>query len=322
VKLGSLSGLVPKEKAMAFERILFRATRGNIFLRQESVDEPVTDPVSGEKVAKNAFVIFYSGDRAKAKILKICDAFNANRYPFPEDVARQLHAVQEVSAKISELKATIDMGLAHRDNILKNIASEFENWNRLANKEKIIYHTLNMLSVDVTKKCLVGEGWSPVFATTQIQDALQRATLDSKSQVGSIFQVLNTTESPPTYFQTNKFTSAFQEIVDAYGIAKYQEANPGVFTIVTFPFLFAVMFGDWGHGICILVSTLYLIIREKKFASQKLGDIMEMMFGGRYVIIMMALFSIYTGLIYNEFFSVPFELFGKSAYACRDPSCG
>lgn len=51
----------------------------------------------------------------------------------------------------------------------------------------------------------------------QIQDALQRATVESKSQVGSIFQVLNTKESPPTYFQTNKFTSAFQEIVDAYG---------------------------------------------------------------------------------------------------------
>ncbi|XP_066396163.1 V-type proton ATPase subunit a3-like [Miscanthus floridulus] len=321
VKLGSLSGLVPKEKAMAFERILFRATRGNIFLRQEPVDEPVTDPVSGEKVTKNAFVIFYSGERAKTKILKICDAFNANRYPFPEDVSKQLHAVQEVSGKISELKATIDMGLAHRDSILKNIASDFEQWNHLAKKEKAIYHTLNMLSVDVTKKCLVAEGWSPVFASVQIQDALQRATVDSKSQVGSIFQVLNTKESPPTYFQTNKFTSAFQEIVDAYGVAKYQEANPGVFTIVTFPFLFAVMFGDWGHGICLLLATLYLIIREKKLSSQKLGDIMEMMFGGRYVILMMALFSIYTGLIYNEFFSVPFGLFGKSAYECRDPSC-
>jgi V-type H+-transporting ATPase subunit a len=53
--------------------------------------------------------------------------------------------------------------------------------------------------------------------TSQIQDALQRATVNSKSQVGSIFEVLNTKESPPTYFQTNKFTSAFQEIVDAYG---------------------------------------------------------------------------------------------------------
>lgn len=49
---------------------------------------------------------------------------------------------------------------------------------------------------------------------------------------------------------------------------------------------------------------------------------MEMTFGGRYVILMMSLFSIYTGLIYNEFFSVPFELFSPSAYACRDPSCG
>uniref|UniRef100_A0A0E0M633 V-type proton ATPase subunit a n=1 Tax=Oryza punctata TaxID=4537 RepID=A0A0E0M633_ORYPU len=322
VKLGSLSGLVPKEKAMAFERILFRATRGNMFLRQEPVDETVTDPLSGEKVIKNAFVIFYSGERAKSKIVKICDAFGANRYPFPEDLGKQLQTIQEVSGKISELKATIEIGLAHRDSILKNISSEFEQWNTLVKKEKAIYHTLNMLSLDVTKKCLVAEGWSPVFATSQIQDALQRATVDSKSQVGSIFQVLNTQESPPTFFQTNKFTSAFQEIVDAYGIAKYQEANPGVFTIVTFPFLFAVMFGDWGHGICLLLATLYLIIREKKLASQKLDDIMDMMFGGRYVILMMSLFSIYTGLIYNEFFSVPFELFGKSAYACRDPSCG
>lgn len=54
---------------------------------------------------------------------------------------------------------------------------------------------------------------------------------------------------------------------------------------------------------------------------QKLDDITEMTFGGRYVIILMALFSIYTGLIYNEFFSVPFELFGPSAYECRDLSC-
>jgi V-type H+-transporting ATPase subunit a len=321
VKVGFVSGLVPKEKAMAFERILFRATRGNMFLRQEPVDTPVTDPVSGEKVAKNVFVVFFSGERAKAKILKICEAFSANRYHFPEELGKQLQALEEVSAKAKELKTTIDLGFLHRDSILKNITSQYEQWSYLVRKEKSIYHTLNMLSLDVTKKCLVAEGWSPVFATNKIKDALHRATLDSNSQVGSIFQVLQTKESPPTYYQTNKFTSAFQEIVDAYGVAKYREANPGLFTIVTFPFLFAVMFGDWGHGICLLLCTSILIIREKKYSSQKLGDIMEMMFGGRYLIMMMSIFSIYTGLVYNEFFSVPFELFGKSAYACRDPSC-
>ncbi|KAF5751076.1 V-type proton ATPase subunit a3-like [Tripterygium wilfordii] len=321
VNLGFIAGLVPREKFMAFERILFRATRGNVFLKQVVLEEPVIDPASGEKVEKNAFLIFFSGEKSKSKILKICEAFGANRYPFSEDLGKQVQMITEVSERLSEMKTTIDAGLAHRANLLQSIGDQFEQWNFLVKKEKSIYHTLNMLSLDVTKKCLVAEGWSPVFASKHIQEALQRASIDSNSQVGSIFQVLHTKELPPTYFRTNKFTTAFQEIVDAYGVAKYQEANPGVFTIVTFPFLFAVMFGDWGHGICLLLGTLFLLFREKKLSSQKLGDIMEMTFGGRYTIFMMSIFSIYTGLIYNEFFSVPFELFGPSAYACRDLSC-
>ncbi|MBA0822615.1 hypothetical protein Goarm_019405, partial [Gossypium armourianum] len=321
VKLGFVTGLVSRGKSMAFERILFRATRGNVFLKQVPIEAPITDPVSGEKMEKNVFMVFYSGERVKNKILKICDAFGANRYPFAEDCGKQALMISEVSGKISELKSTIDAGLLHRDHLLRTIGDQFEQWNLKVKKEKSIHHTLNMLSLDVTKKCLVAEAWSPVFATKQIQDVLQRASVDSNSQVGAIFQVLHTRESPPTYFRTNKFTSAFQEIVDAYGVAKYQEANPGVYTIVTFPFLFAVMFGDWGHGICLLLATLFFIIREKKLSSQKLGDITEMTFGGRYVIMMMSLFSIYTGFIYNECFSVAFDLFAPSAYACRDLSC-
>ena len=41
-------------------------------------------------------------------------------------------------------------------------------------------------------------------------------------QVGTIFQPLLTYEMPPTYFRTDKVTHAFQEIVDAYGIARYR----------------------------------------------------------------------------------------------------
>ncbi|XP_054818527.1 V-type proton ATPase subunit a3-like isoform X2 [Prosopis cineraria] len=321
IKLGFIAGLVPREKSTSFERILFRATRGNLFLKQAMIEHPVLDPLSGEKVDKNVFLIFYSGERANSKIQKICDAFGANRYPFTDDLSKQFQMITEVSGRLSELKTTIDAGLLHRSTILQTIGYHCELWSLLVKKVKSIYHTLNMFSIDVTRKCLFAEGWCPVFATNQIQSALQRASMDSNSQVGAIFQVLQAKESPPTYFRTNKFTSAFQEIVDAYGIAKYREANPGVFTIITFPFLFAVMFGDWGHGTCLLLATLYFITRGNKFSSQKLGDIVEMIFGGRYVIMMMALFSIYTGLIYNEFFSVPFELFGPSAYGCRDPSC-
>jgi SAM-dependent MidA family methyltransferase len=45
---------------------------------------------------------------------------------------------------------------------------------------------------------------------------------------------------------------------------------------------------------------------------------MAMAFGGCYIILLMALFSIYHCLICNEFFSVPFHIFGKSAYECKE----
>ena len=45
---------------------------------------------------KNVFVVFYSGERAKSKILKICEAFGANRYPFSEDLSKQAQMMTEV----------------------------------------------------------------------------------------------------------------------------------------------------------------------------------------------------------------------------------
>ena len=64
-------------------------------------------------------------------------------------------------------------------------------------------------------------------------------------------------QSPPTYIRTNEFTSTFQLIVDTYGIPHYREINPGYFTIITFPFLFGVMFGDIGHGLVVFMVYLF-----------------------------------------------------------------
>lgn len=62
--------------------------------------------------------------------------------------------------------------------------------------------------------------------------------------------------------------------MDSYGTSGYQEVNPGLFAIITFPFLFAVMFGDIGHGAIIFTAALYMILAERRLAKSDLGEVM------------------------------------------------
>lgn len=75
-----------------------------------------------------------------------------------------------------------------------------------------------------------------------------------------IIEIPETSLKPPTCFKTNAFSESFQEIVNTYGIPRYGECNPGLFTIVSFPFMFGIMFGDIGHGLCVTIGAFLLIL--------------------------------------------------------------
>eukprot|EP01135_Chromosphaera_perkinsii_P002178 Nk52_evm13s218 gene=Nk52_evmTU13s218 len=73
------------------------------------------------------------------------------------------------------------------------------------------------------------------------------------------------------------------------------------------------MFGDIGHGILMTLGALFLVVKEKPLAPRmSKNEIFQTVFTGRYIILLMGIFSIYTGLIYNDMFSVPLDLFGSS----------
>ena len=41
-----VAGVVPREKVPGFERMLWRISRGNVFLRQAELDQPLEDPTT------------------------------------------------------------------------------------------------------------------------------------------------------------------------------------------------------------------------------------------------------------------------------------
>jgi V-type H+-transporting ATPase subunit a len=102
-----------------------------------------------------------------------------------------------------------------------------------------------------------------------------------------------------------------QGITNTYGVPSYGEANPATFAIVTFPFLFAVMFGDYGHGSLILFFGLCMVLFKERL--EKLNPGLKQALQLRYLILMMGIFSCYNGLLYNEWFAIPYPWF-KSCY--------
>jgi V-type H+-transporting ATPase subunit a len=134
-------------------------------------------------------------------------------------------------------------------------------------------------------------------------------------------------KSPPTYFKLNDFTAPFQEIVNTYGVPKYKEINPAYVTIITFSYQFGVMFGDVGHGMCLFLAGLWLYNNEKSLKQTSMG---KNMFKARYLLMMLGFFSVYCGLIYNDFIALKMVTFsscyvetsnGSETYFQRKEGC-
>eukprot|EP00420_Gonyaulax_spinifera_P031252 CAMPEP_0197872666 /NCGR_PEP_ID=MMETSP1439-20131203/2691_1 /TAXON_ID=66791 /ORGANISM="Gonyaulax spinifera, Strain CCMP409" /LENGTH=806 /DNA_ID=CAMNT_0043491671 /DNA_START=100 /DNA_END=2520 /DNA_ORIENTATION=+ len=312
-RLGYVSGVIARADEVRFSRALWRASSSNAFTQFMPIEKKVVDPKTGLEVSKSVFVVYFQGDQGylHQKIVKVCQAFGVNMYAWPANLqkARERNDVlqQTLIEKERASQAYQSVMRAEAAELLQPVAegsnSRLEDWRLFCIKEKSIYSILNMCQEGMHLRVDV---WYPIDERKKIENLLE--SVNSLTKLEAILctdkEGTHAKSTPPTYIRTNEYTEVFQMVINEYGIPKYQEANPALLSVVTFPFIFGMMYGDIGHGSLLLLAGLWLC-----YNSEKLRFSLPDVYRARFMVVSMGVFATFAGFMYNDMFSLGLQLF-------------
>lgn len=311
ISVGHIAGTINMDEELRFKKLIFRSTRGNALCYFDDFKAPIKD-YYGNTTQKSVYVvIFQEGGAVREKIIRICDSFLGERFDLPYGGVQD--KINEINSKINDTRnimATTNEELRKYlvsiNRVENTDASALIIYKWFVIREKALYENLNKLKMG--DSLLVGLFWCPVSQTRSILDEVQKIKENRNISGPQMWKREGHGIVPPSYFKTNDFTLAFQEIINTYGVPTYKEVNPAVFAIVTFPFLFGVMFGDMAHGFVLFLFGSFLCIFNDNLKGSALGALSA----ARYLICMMGFFATFCGICYNDFASLPVE--GTSCY--------
>ncbi|MBS3763466.1 MAG: hypothetical protein KGZ25_09225 [Planctomycetes bacterium] len=96
-------------------------------------------------------------------------------------------------------------------------------------------------------------GWCPEEQIGRVRNAIDRVT-----DGNAICETREATEEEidsgkvPTYTRLPGWLQPFQRLVQGFGVPGYEEIEPTILFAVSFLLMFGVIFGDLGHGLCLL----------------------------------------------------------------------
>jgi len=316
----SISGVIRAVDKSLFERVVWRVTKGNAILKFANSPRMLAQYRDGqvEEVEKDAFVLFYSGRVIGDKLNKLCDTQDAHKYHVPNTAREQMQLLDELNRALLEHQQVTTQADKRKSEIIADLARRLGALEERVLAEQAIYATMNLFNSSIGKKTLVAEGWVPDRSIPDLRKAVQRGMSRGGASIPSVLSSVTPPGPPPTLTVTNKLSATFQSLNDAYGTPRYLELNPGIFYPVTYSFLFGIMFGDIGHGTLMLVGALFFISREKTWEGRQLSELLAPAYDGRYVLLLMSIFSIYCGCVYNECFGLSLLPWSYWEWDCPD----
>jgi V-type H+-transporting ATPase subunit a len=326
-----ITGLCYASDELRMKRMIFRISRDKVLCTFFDAEFPEEfKPKEPMKI----FVMFCPKvDYLISKMLKVCDVYNCPRFDIPDNyVGHVMEILPDISEKILEHKTYLQEAKKTLKSHLEDyilINKKLQLYKIYFKKEKLIF--LNLSRCNCGDNFIDGEVWVLKKYFDTLSKELKKG--NDEDSIVSFIDVKDYGMERPTYISVNDFSFPFQEIVNQYGIPNYHEINPGFFTIVTFPFLFGIMFGDMGHGLILFCISLYLfhlankgkrnnnniinndempnVYHEQNILDSKDDSMLKSLVQFRYFFLICSIFAIFCGLMYNEFFSVPLDFFGS-----------
>lgn len=198
----------------------------------------------------------------------------------------------EISNKINELNEQILNKETEIDKIIEN------NKNKLVSAIRRIETAYS--NFDVRKLAAVTRDSGVTFQvlcgwmTTKEAKKLHRETDNDVNVVCIVSDDVDDHKTkPPTKLKNFRFIKPFEMFVRMYGLPSYNEFDPTLFLTITYAFIFGIMFGDLGQGLCLVIGGAILY------------KVKKMDLAG--IVCAAGVFSCIFGALFGSFFGFEFE---------------
>ena len=149
--------------------------------------------------------------------------------------------IQDKKNDLEELKDKKSSEASKLDEISKKWKSGIESSERfLAEK---VERAEAPLKFATTEKAFIVEGWVPSEKFEEVQEVLHEST------EGKIHIEEEEGDNPPVEHDNPSIVQPFESLTDLMSVPKYNEIDPSIVILLTFPALFGFMIGDAGYGL-------------------------------------------------------------------------
>ncbi|MBD3229996.1 MAG: hypothetical protein GF329_17570 [Candidatus Lokiarchaeota archaeon] len=248
-----------------------------------------------EKVSekRSFFMVAYNSELTH----RITQILNDYQIIYIEDVHElEIDKLKEIKDKIKRYNSNLEKVRELKNRLL------YQNYIKIHAFDEILENIHKILDIQLRfkyqNKFALLEGWVVKKNKKEFLNKIKRTVSEKLSVVEKDFDAHR--ENPPTSTKYFPIIRSFGLITKLYGTPNYNEIDPTPFIFLTFPLLFAFMFGDVGHGLALVIGgfLFYLLL---KYTNRKRSYVKLSL-----IISVSGIFSAIIGLFYGEFFGIHF----------------